>query len=103
MLPVAFPRPRVKLSDSVVSDTKHSPPVTTPQGPDDADEATGPASTGAQWPLPEDAFWSEKTDPHGAGPSETDQEEPEEPDEADVTVAAAEADEALAGETPLAA
>lgn len=76
MLPVAFPRPRVKLSDSVVSDTKHSPPTTTPKGPGDADEATGPASTGAQWPLPEEAFWSEKTDPHGTAPPAAGQEEP---------------------------
>lgn len=77
VLPVAFPRPRVKLSDSVVSDTKPSPPVTTPKGPGDADEATGPASTGARWPLPEEAFWSEKTDPHGTAPPETEQEHPE--------------------------
>ena len=77
VLPVAFPRPRVKLSDSVVSDTKHSPPTTTPKGPGDADEATGPASTGAQWPLPEEAFWSEKTDPHGTAPPGAGHEKPE--------------------------
>jgi fucose 4-O-acetylase-like acetyltransferase len=70
------PAPR-KLSDSVVSDTKPSAPVTTPESPADVGEATGPASTGAQWPLPEEAFWSEKTDPHGVPPEGEPTPEPE--------------------------
>ncbi|MEU4571867.1 MULTISPECIES: acyltransferase family protein [Nonomuraea] len=43
-----------------MSDTKHSPPVTAAND--------GPANTGARWPLPEEAFWSERTDPRGEPP-----------------------------------
>ncbi|MEU0570174.1 acyltransferase family protein [Nonomuraea sp. NPDC005983] len=51
-----------------MSDTKHSLPVTTPGSPGEAGEGSGPANTGAKWPLPEEAFWSEQTDPHGVLP-----------------------------------
>jgi fucose 4-O-acetylase-like acetyltransferase len=50
-----------------VSDTQFSPPVTTPRSPE---EEGGPANTGARWPLPEETFWSEATDPHGVAPGE---------------------------------
>ncbi|SEG67118.1 Fucose 4-O-acetylase [Nonomuraea solani] len=49
-----------------MSDTRSSPPVTTPRSPDEG----GPADTGARWPLPEETFWSEATDPHGVAPGE---------------------------------
>lgn len=71
-MPLRVPRPRAKLSDSPVSETKHSPPVTPP-----SDESAGPANTGAKWPLPEEAFWSERTDPHGKLPESAKQGEPE--------------------------
>jgi fucose 4-O-acetylase-like acetyltransferase len=50
-----------------VSDTRWSPQVTTPRSPDGE---SGPADTGARWPLPEETFWSEATDPHGVPPGE---------------------------------
>ncbi|MEV4175139.1 acyltransferase family protein [Nonomuraea sp. NPDC049709] len=49
-----------------MSDTRSSRPATTPRSPDE----DGPANTGARWPLPEETFWSEATDPHGAAPGE---------------------------------
>ncbi|MFC4011569.1 acyltransferase family protein [Nonomuraea purpurea] len=49
-----------------MSDTRSSRPVTTPRSP----EGDGPADTGARWPLPEEAFWSEAADPHGVAPGE---------------------------------
>ncbi|MDR8408486.1 acyltransferase family protein [Nonomuraea sp. 3-1Str] len=51
-----------------MSETKPSAPVTTPPAPGGPGEAAGPASTGASWPLPEETFWSEQTDPHGVRP-----------------------------------
>ena len=64
-----------------MSDTKPSP-VTAPQKSDDPVEGgavpagpVGPVAPGARWPLPEETFWSEKTDPHGIAPE--DQAEPE--------------------------
>ncbi|MEU8248218.1 acyltransferase family protein [Nonomuraea sp. NPDC048916] len=57
-----------------MSETKHSPPVTTPAGPEAPGESSGPAGTGAGWPLPEQAFWSDQTDPHGVRPGEREQE-----------------------------
>ncbi|MEO3886271.1 acyltransferase family protein [Nonomuraea sp. B5E05] len=50
-----------------MSDTRWSPQVTTPRSPDGEG---GPADTGARWPLPEETFWSEATDPHGVPPGE---------------------------------
>ncbi|WP_171074811.1 acyltransferase family protein [Nonomuraea basaltis] len=53
-----------------MSDTRFSPPVTTPGSPAAPDGEGGPANTGARWPLPEETFWSERTDPHGVLPGE---------------------------------
>ncbi|MEV0203323.1 hypothetical protein AB0H81_43755, partial [Nonomuraea sp. NPDC050691] len=52
-----------------MSETKPSAPVTTPPASGGPGESAGPASTGARWPLPEETFWSEQTDPHGILPS----------------------------------
>lgn len=49
-----------------MSDIRASKPATTPRSPDQE----GPADTGARWPLPEENFWSESTDPHGIVPGE---------------------------------
>ncbi|MCF6467982.1 acyltransferase [Nonomuraea sp. MG754425] len=49
-----------------MSDTRSSPSATPQRSP----EEQGPANTGARWPLPEEAFWSESTDPHGAAPGD---------------------------------
>lgn len=57
-----------------MSDTRFSPPVTPPRSPEDDDG--GPAQTGARWPLPEEAFWSEATDPHGVAPGELTEPQP---------------------------
>jgi fucose 4-O-acetylase-like acetyltransferase len=51
-----------------VSDTKPSSPVTPPLSPDGPGEGAGPAGTGARWPLPEQAYWSDQTDPRGVLP-----------------------------------
>ncbi|GAA2286209.1 hypothetical protein GCM10010149_35290 [Nonomuraea roseoviolacea subsp. roseoviolacea] len=51
-----------------MSETKPSSPVTTPPDSGGPGENAGPASTGARWPLPEETFWSEQTDPHGVLP-----------------------------------
>ncbi|GAA1619284.1 acyltransferase family protein [Nonomuraea maheshkhaliensis] len=48
-----------------MSETRSSRPVTPPRSPEE-----GPADTGARWPLPEETFWSEATDPHGVAPGE---------------------------------
>ncbi|MEW9547055.1 acyltransferase family protein [Nonomuraea sp. NPDC050783] len=48
-----------------MSDTRFSPPVSTPGGQAAPGEEGGPANTGARWPLPEETFWSQHTDPHG--------------------------------------
>ncbi|MET9239583.1 acyltransferase family protein [Nonomuraea sp. NPDC003709] len=57
-----------------MSDTRFSPPVTTPRSPEE--ETGGPAQTGARWPLPEEAFWSEEADPHWMAPGELTQPQP---------------------------
>ncbi|MEQ4715320.1 acyltransferase family protein [Nonomuraea sp. B19D2] len=57
-----------------MSDTRFSPPVTTPRSPEE--EVGGPAQTGARWPLPEEAFWSEAADPHGIAPGELTEPQP---------------------------
>ncbi|MFC5826775.1 acyltransferase family protein [Nonomuraea insulae] len=49
-----------------MSEIRSSKPATTPRSPDQE----GPADTGARWPLPEENFWSESTDPHGIVPGE---------------------------------
>ncbi|NUW41051.1 acyltransferase family protein [Nonomuraea rhodomycinica] len=51
-----------------MSETKPSSPVTTPPESGGPGANAGPASTGARWPLPEETFWSEQTDPHGVLP-----------------------------------
>ncbi|MFB9468725.1 acyltransferase family protein [Nonomuraea salmonea] len=55
-----------------MSDTSSSRPATTPRRP----EEEGPANTGSRWPLPEETFWSESTDPHGVAPGELTQPQP---------------------------
>ncbi|WP_176993063.1 acyltransferase family protein [Nonomuraea jiangxiensis] len=50
-----------------MSDTRSSSPVTPRRS---AEEGGGPAQTGARWPLPEEAFWSEAADPHGVAPGQ---------------------------------
>ncbi|WP_433437845.1 acyltransferase family protein [Nonomuraea sp. CA-141351] len=57
-----------------MSDTRFSPPVKTPRSPEE--DAGGPAQTGARWPLPEEAFWSEEADPHGVAPGELTEPQP---------------------------
>ncbi|MEV4116570.1 acyltransferase family protein [Nonomuraea sp. NPDC049695] len=57
-----------------MSDTRFSPSVTTPRTPEE--DAGGPAQTGARWPLPEEAFWSEAADPHGVAPGELTEPQP---------------------------
>ncbi|MEU5864900.1 MULTISPECIES: acyltransferase family protein [unclassified Nonomuraea] len=66
-----------------MSDTKFSPPVTTPRSPDGPGEEGGPANTGARWPLPQEPVWGNQTDPHGIATAErpAEQQEPaEEPE-----------------------
>ncbi|PZG04666.1 acyltransferase family protein [Nonomuraea aridisoli] len=46
-----------------MSDTRSSPPVTTPRRPAD----DGPGATGPSWPLPQGTYWGASTDPHGVG------------------------------------
>ncbi|MFI6596241.1 acyltransferase family protein [Nonomuraea sp. NPDC050536] len=58
-----------------MTDTKSPPPVQ--RSPSDADQ--GPANTGAKWPLPEEAFWSEANDPHGVLEAEQEPEPQPEP------------------------
>lgn len=53
-----------------MSDTRFTPPVTTPRNQAGPGEEGGPANTGARWPLPEESFWSEQTDPHGGLPAD---------------------------------
>ncbi|MFI7698160.1 acyltransferase family protein [Nonomuraea sp. NPDC049480] len=53
-----------------MSDSRFTPPVTTPRSPAGPEEEGGPANTGARWPLPEEAFWSERTDPSGVLPGD---------------------------------
>ncbi|MDP4506700.1 acyltransferase family protein [Nonomuraea turcica] len=53
-----------------MSDTRFSRPATSPPSPAGPEEGGGPANTGARWPLPEEAFWSEQTDPHGVLPDD---------------------------------
>ncbi|WP_162795738.1 acyltransferase family protein [Nonomuraea lactucae] len=62
-----------------MSDPKHSPPVTSPSGPEDPGDSSGPANTGARWPLPAESLWSEQTDPHGVPPGRPPTEEPTAP------------------------
>ncbi|GAA3715828.1 acyltransferase family protein [Nonomuraea antimicrobica] len=60
-----------------MSDTRSSRPATTPHRPDEAGpKEGGPADTGARWPLPEEAFWSEAADPHGVAPGDRTQPQP---------------------------
>ncbi|WP_180903197.1 acyltransferase family protein [Nonomuraea indica] len=51
-----------------MSDHKHSSPVTSPPSAGGPGDGAGPAHTGSRWPLPEERFWSEQTDPHVALP-----------------------------------
>ncbi|NUP68477.1 MAG: acyltransferase family protein [Nonomuraea sp.] len=69
-----------------MSDTKFSPPVTTPRSPEGPVEEGGPANTGARWPLPQDTAWGDRTgpgdpaadhtDPHGVATVERPEPEP---------------------------
>ncbi|MEV3977749.1 acyltransferase family protein [Nonomuraea sp. NPDC049758] len=60
-----------------MSDTKFSPPVTTPRSPDGPVEEGGPANTGARWPLPQESVWGNQTDPHGVATGERPEERQE--------------------------
>ncbi|MFI9589297.1 acyltransferase family protein [Nonomuraea sp. NPDC052265] len=60
-----------------MSDTKFSPPVTTPRSPDGPVEEGGPANTGARWPLPQESAWGNQTDPHGIATAERPEERQE--------------------------
>lgn len=60
-----------------MSDTKFSPPVTTPRSPDGPVEEGGPANTGARWPLPQEPVWGNQTDPHGMPTAERPEERQE--------------------------
>ncbi|MET7329246.1 acyltransferase family protein [Nonomuraea sp. NPDC005650] len=57
-----------------MSDTRFSLPATPPRSSEE--ETGGPAQTGARWPLPEEAFWSEEADPHWMAPGELTQPQP---------------------------
>ncbi|MFI6733875.1 acyltransferase family protein [Nonomuraea sp. NPDC050451] len=74
-----------------MSDTRFSPPVTTPRSPEE--ETGGPAQTGARWPLPEEAFWSEEADPHWMAPGELTEPQPAVKDEKPTAKGPAAADE----------